>query len=173
MKNLFVWQFFGFVFACVVGTLLHFLYSFTGLIAFAPVSAVNESTFEHMKILFFPMLGFAWIQRPFFSEKKKAFWHIKLFGTLLSLTLIPVLFYTLSGVFGTLSAAVNILIFFISAGAGYLLEYFLFQKELSFNSHLLPLSVLVFLAASFVLGTFFPPEIPLFLDPVTGGYGII
>lgn len=172
MRNLFLWQFFGFTFSCAVGTALHFLYSFTGILAFSPFSAVNESTFEHMKILFFPMLFFAFLQKGFSKEKTSAFWHVKLWGISLSITLIPVLFYTLTGVFGVLPAWVNVLIFFFSAGAGYALEGWLFSKNLSFNAHMLPLFILLLLAVSFVLFTFFPPNIPLFLDPVTGGYGI-
>ena len=173
MKNLFLWQFFGFVFACALGTALHFLYSFTGFFPLTVVSAVNESTFEHMKILFFPMLFFALLQSFFFKKQVKNFWLIKLFGTLSGVLSVPVLFYTLSGIFGVLPAPVNVLIFFISAGVGYSLEYVLFSKNVAFNAHLLPLFAFILLTVFFVVCTFFPPQIPLFLDPVTGGYGIL
>ena len=54
-RSLSIWQFAGFTFTAVLGTLLHFLYEWTQMIAFAPFSAVNESTWEHMKLLFIPM----------------------------------------------------------------------------------------------------------------------
>ena len=41
----------------ILGTLLHFLYEWTGynyLVGF--ISPVNESTWEHLKLLFFPVL---------------------------------------------------------------------------------------------------------------------
>ena len=59
-KNLFWWQFAGFTFVCLLGSLLHFLYDWTGgSIVVAPISAVNESTWEHMKLFFLPALIFA------------------------------------------------------------------------------------------------------------------
>ena len=63
-KDLFLWQFGGFVFTVVLGTILHFLYDLTNQsVLVAPFSAVNESTFEHMKLMYFPMLIFSLIQR--------------------------------------------------------------------------------------------------------------
>ena len=58
-RSLLLWQVFGLTFSAVLGTLLHFLYDWTDLEFLKPISAINESTFEHMKILFFPMLIFA------------------------------------------------------------------------------------------------------------------
>ena len=70
-KRVAFWQFAGFTVAVALGTILHFLFDWTGSFALAPVSAVNESTWEHMKILFFPMLLFAAVQSPFIRTKPK------------------------------------------------------------------------------------------------------
>ena len=61
MKNsFFKWQLIGFVTTVICGVLLHFLYEWSGeSIWVAPISAVNESTWEHMKLLFIPMFIFA------------------------------------------------------------------------------------------------------------------
>ena len=46
-------QLLGFAVTSLGGTLLHFLYDWTGKAAWAaPFSGVNESTWEHMKLLF-------------------------------------------------------------------------------------------------------------------------
>ena len=50
-KRLLRWELIGFAFTGAVGTLLHFVYEWTGgdpLIA--AFCAVNESTWEHMKL---------------------------------------------------------------------------------------------------------------------------
>ena len=61
-----LWQAAGFAFATLGGTILHFLYDWTGgSILVAPFSGVNESTWEHMKLLFFPMLLFSLVQSRF------------------------------------------------------------------------------------------------------------
>ena len=59
-RNFSLWQFAGFALSSLAGTLLHFLYDWTGnLVAVAPFSGVNESTWEHMKLLFWPLFIFA------------------------------------------------------------------------------------------------------------------
>lgn len=69
-RNLSLWQLAGFAFTSIGGTLLHFLYDLTGQsVVAAPFSAVNESTWEHMKLLFFPMFVFALVQSRFFGER--------------------------------------------------------------------------------------------------------
>ncbi len=173
-RSILLWQVAGLTFATALGTVLHFTYRLSGeSLIFAPFSAVNESTFEHMKILFFPMLIFALAQYVFFRKDSPCFWRVKAVGTGISLLSIPVLFYTLSGMFGRLPAFVNIGIFFLSAGMGYLYEGLRFQKSSSPCRYTaLWLCLLLVTALLFILGTFFPPRIPLFLDPVTGTYGV-
>lgn len=172
-KNISLWQYGGFVFTAVFGTLLHFLYDLTGgSVLFAPFSAVNESTWEHMKLLYFPMLVYALIQSRFFRERKD-FWCVKLTGSLIGLTLIPVSFYTLGGVFGSTPDWVNIAIFFISAAVAFFVETQLFKKgDLPCRVPLLALTIIVLIGVMFVVFSFCTPQIPLFRDPLSGRYGI-
>ena len=66
LKNVSLWQFSGFAATALLGTLLHFLYDWTGQNVFAAlVSGVNESTWEHMKLLYFPLFIFALVQKRF------------------------------------------------------------------------------------------------------------
>ena len=172
-RNLFVWQLGGVTFTAILGTVLHFLYEWTGGVVIASVSAVNESTWEHMKLLFIPSIIFAVIQSFFTKDDFHNFCTVKLTGIILGMMSIPVLFYTLGGAFGELSAIVNIAIFFISIFVEYIIEYFLYEKIPS-NPMLKWLSVLILVVilAFFITFTFYPPHIPLFLDPVTKNYGI-
>ena len=171
-KNLSVWQLAGLTFTAVLGTLLHFLFSWTDLLLFAPIAAVNESTFEHMKILFFPMLIFAVIQSRFYKES--GFWQVKTVGIILGTLLIPFLFYFYNGAFGKSPDWINIFIFFLAAGIAYAVEYFLFKSDFFIGkSPVLPIVVLSVIAIAFIAFTFFPPKLPLFQDPITNSYGII
>ena len=168
-----LWQLFGFAATSLLGTLLHYLYEWLGKAVWvAPFSGVNESTFEHMKLLFWPMLLFAAIERLFFRERED-FWCVKLRGILLGLILIPVLFYTYNGVIGKSPDWLNIAIFFVSAAVAYLYEARLFQRErVRFCAPRASLFLLLILALLFVLFTFQAPRLALFLDPLTGTYGI-
>ena len=167
MKRSFaLWQLIGFSVVALGGTLLHFLYDWTKSILVAPFSGVNESTWEHMKLLFWPMFLFAVVQSFFFKDRKD-FWCIKLRGTLLGLLLIPVIFYTYNGVIGRSPDWINITIFFISAAVAYIFETRLFKKVnppcRSSKSAFVALCIIGIL---FVVFTFVTPPIGIFKDPL-------
>ncbi|MBQ8283650.1 MAG: hypothetical protein IJX75_01010 [Clostridia bacterium] len=171
-KDVWLWQLAGFAFATALGTLLHFLYDWTDLSIFTPISAVNESTWEHMKILFFPMLIFAFFQSVFFRNDYPNFWWIQLTGIFVGVISVPVLFYTYNGAFGKTPDWLNVLFFFISSGGAYLLQGFLFRRPSKLDLDWIALAILLTIAAVFVAFTYYPPYLPLFQDPITGGYGL-
>ena len=166
-------QLLGFAVTSLGGTVLHFLYDWLDKAAWiAPFSGVNESTWEHMKLLFWPMLLFAVVQRFFFSDRTD-FWCVKLRGILLGLALIPVIFYTYNGVIGKSPDWINIAIFFISAAIAYGYETRLLSRgDVRCNSPKWALAALGVIALCFVVFTFRTPGIGLFRDPLTGSYGI-
>ena len=173
-RSMALWQLFGFAVTALAGTLLHFLYDWLGAAAWiAPFSGVNESTWEHMKLLFWPMFLFAVVQSFFFRDRAD-FWCVKLCGILAGLVLIPVLFYTYNGAIGKSPDWINIVIFFVSAAVAYLFETQLYNKESLHCKHpkiaLIPLCII---AALFVVFTFYVPKIGIFQDPITKGFGRI
>ena len=59
--------FIGMLIVAALGTLFHFAYDFTGQNRLIGLFvAINESTWEHMKLLFFPLFFFALMQSRFF-----------------------------------------------------------------------------------------------------------
>ena len=87
-RSIGLWQLLGFAVTALGGTLLHFLYDWLGEARWiAPFSGVNESTWEHMKLLFWPMLIYAVFQ-SFFFKGYESFPCIKLRSVLIGLILI-------------------------------------------------------------------------------------
>ncbi len=172
-RSIGVWQFLDFAVTSLGGTLLHYLYDWLGGAKWiAPFSGVNESTWEHMKLLFWPMLLFALVQSFFFSERED-FWCVKLKGTLLGLVSIPVLFYTYNGVIGRSPDWINIAIFFISAALSCVYETRQFESgKTTCQNPKAAIAVLFVIALLFGIFTFFTPEIGIFRDPLTDSYGI-
>ena len=170
-RDLILWQVGGLTFTAVLGTLLHFVYDWIKIPFIAPISALNESTWEHMKILFFPMLFFTLIQYFFFRYEYVNFWCVKFNGCLIGLILIPVLFYTYNGAIGKSPDWVNIAIFFVAAGACYAYEYKCFKNQTICKRALFAFIGLIAVAALFILFSYLPPKIPLFKDPISGLYG--
>ena len=167
------WQIGGFVFVGALGTLLHFVFDWSGgNVAAALFSAVNESIWEHMKLLFYPMILFAWWEWRVWGREDSRFWCIKLVGVLLGLGLIPVAYYTYTGALGLSADWFNITIFFIAAGVALYTETRLFLPDGGCALHSkAAVAGLVLIAVVFTVLTFAPPRIPLFRDPVTGTYG--
>jgi len=174
-RELIVWETAGWIVTMVGGVALHFVFNWSGRQSLVGVvSAVNESTWEHMKILFVPMFLFSVVQ--LFGQEKPGsnFLAVRAGSILAGMAAIPVLFYTYTGILGRSVPWVNILIFALAALGTILLDY-RWMSEKRFSSlwqqilGLLALWGIVFLV---VYWTFHPPMFPLWQDPVTLQYGI-
>lgn len=172
-RSISYWQMGGFLFTAIAGTLLHFLFDWVGgNVVVALFSAVNESIWEHLKLLFYPMLAVALIEYYFWGKDAKSFWCIKLIGIWVGLVLIPVVYYSYTGILGIRADWSNITIFFLAAAVVYWTETKLFAHGYNCKLNLKGAVVLIVLTAvAFTVFTFFPPHIPFFEDPLTGSYG--
>lgn len=156
-----------------MGTLLHFLFDWTGGNAVVALfSAVNESIWEHMKLLYYPMLMFAFLEYSHWGKEIPGFWCVKLIGILTGLALIPTIYYTYTGILGVSADWLNIAIFFFAAAVAFYAETKLFGRQypcwLSANKAFV---ILCMIGVVFTVLTFATPKIPFFQDPLTGTYG--
>ncbi len=166
-------QFIGFVFTAVIGTLLHFLYDLTGRSQIvAAFSAVNESIWEHMKLLVFPMFIYAVIEWRVLKGEYGNFWCAKLVGILSGLIIIPASYYTYTGMFGVNADWFNIAIFFLAAALSYWIENRILKEYKKCANGSAAFVILCLIAIVFIVFTFATPQIPLFQDPITSAYGI-
>lgn len=172
-KNLPHRQMAGFLFTAVLGTFFHFFFDLTGgNVVAALISAVNESIFEHMKLIYYPMLLFALLQYRKFGKQTANFWCVKLAGILVALVLIPSLYYLYTGALGVSADWFNVTIFFIAAAAGYWIETKLFINGYNCRARQsVCVALILAVGVIFTVFTFLPPRIPLFRDPLTGTYG--
>lgn len=175
MKDMKRAQLIGLIFTLLVGTGLHFLYQLTGNHPAAGIfGAVNESTWEHLKMLFWPMLLFGAAEWFAYGKSYPNFILARTVSILAGMLTVIVLFYTYSGVLGKNIAVVDILIFVIGVTAAYCVSFCLLSsgKYASKKAVGVSVAVLLILMACFMVFTFRPPQIALFRDPDTLGYGI-
>lgn len=169
------WELAGFLVTGALGTLLHFVYDWSdGNRFLAAVSAVNESTWEHMKLLLVPFLLFAVVEFIAMGEAFRNFFACKAAGILLGLAAIPALFYTLTGCLGELPDWANISIFFVADALAYFAGCRLLLRG-SLRGGAAQIAGFVLLWAllfAFVWCSYRTPQLPLFHDPVTGCYGM-
>ncbi len=165
----------GAVFTIILGTLLHFTYDFFYESDFVAIfSAVNESTWEHLKLLFFPVFIFAIAEYFIYGKNTPNFWTVKAISVIAGMVFITTVFYTYTGIIGTNFAFLDISIFVLSVIFTYWLSYKLFSLNLAENSSLNKFSfiIAIVILILFWVFTFYPPLINLFKDPITQGFGI-
>ncbi|MCS7136950.1 MAG: DUF6512 family protein [Candidatus Caldarchaeum sp.] len=162
----------GIVFIVLLGSFLHFTYALSGRNpVVALFSAVNESVWEHLKLAFFPAVLYASIQYARFRKTYPNFFAGKTVGIFAMPLIIVVGFYGYKAVFHSSNLAYDIGLFIASVVIGQLISYRLVAKTGAKPASPLPTVALTVMAILFFVFTFAPPQVELFKDPVTGGYG--
>jgi len=156
------------ILAIVFGTLLHFTYEWSGENRIVGLfSATNESVWEHLKLVFYPMLILAIVE--YFVVKKEANNYIeaKSLGIFLAIAFIIVFYYTYTGIIGKNFFIIDILTFIISIIFGEWVSYKLMirKSESTTLSKILSSAIIFYFLISFILFTYNPPNINLFKDP--------
>lgn len=158
----------GILFTAILGTLSHFFYDWSGQSALIGlVSPVNESTWEHMKLVFFPMLLWTILVSPRLSGKYPAISGALLLGNVLGTLSIPVFFYTYTGILGRDVFLLDIAVFLAAV-----LISFCFAWKKKDSRWILQYQALIWILAGifavlFFVFTFYSPEIGLFKDPLS------
>lgn len=162
------------LFSLILGTLLHFTYEWSENLFIGSFSAVNESVWEHLKLVFYPMLIAAIVEYFFVKDVSNNYVEAKTVGIFTAICFIIVSFFTYSGIIGTSIIVIDILIFIISIILGEYVAYRLMKREneSTVTTECLSIIILVFLLLCFIIFTYLPPEVNLFRDVTTGVYGI-
>lgn len=173
-KKLFRLEIIGFIFVSVIGTLSHFIFEWSGFNRIVGmVAPVNESSWEHLKLLFFPYLLWTVIQYALLEERKGVIFS-KASGVILGMASILSFFYTYTGIIGKSIEWLNIMSFFIGVFIAFICDYIMIRSE-KFTARFYGCAgtaVFIVIMILFFLFTIAPPFIPLFKDPISFSYGI-
>lgn len=167
------WQIITVIICLILGTLLHFTYEWSGdNMIVGLFSAVNESTWEHLKLVFYPMLLMAVIGYLVIGKRSYNYWMAQVIGIITAMAFIVIFFYTYTGIIGTNFAILNIGSFIVAICLGGYIAFKILSSPEMHDSEFISIFFLIILFLSFVLYTFNPPSISLFRDPITNQYGI-
>lgn len=157
-----------------VGTLLHFTHNWIkrGFLLHL-FSALNESTWEHMKLLLLPTLLASVFQIFVFKGRYGNMNSAILVLLLVELLAMPLIFEPLRVVFKKVHFGITIGIFFVSIALGLLAEYYILINNIIVFNEVVAGILIYIVVILFGIFTFFPPKFFLFKDPVTGRYGDI
>ena len=159
----------------ILGTLLHFIYEWSGNnVIIASFSAVNESVWEHLKLVFYPMLILGVIEYYFVKNIANNYIEAKAIGIFTAINFIVISFFTYTGIIGTNFFIIDILIFIISIILGEWTSYKLMKRknESTIQTKILAGGILIFLLSCFIIFTYVTPQVNLFRDFTNGTYGI-
>ena len=167
----------GFFFTAVSGTLLHFAFEASGGNTLVGVAApVNESVWEHLKLVWFPFLLFAVVSYFVYGRQLPAFVFGETAALFVSMAFLVAAHYTcVGGILGRTVPAVDIALFYITVALAYLLALsFVFRTgwPASESAAIAALTALVVFLILSIYFTFHPPMLPLFRDPLSVDYGI-
>lgn len=173
-KKLFQYEIAGFIFVCILGTLAHFIFDWSAQNAYiGTFSPVNESVWEHLKMLFFPYLIWS-IGEYFLLKKPENLFLSKLIGIIAGMLITVFIYYTYTGATGSESMIMDIFSFIVGVGAAFIISYAMMKngRNKSKPTEIISAMLLLAVAAVFIIFTFSPPMIPLFEDPKSFTYGI-
>ena len=165
----------GIIFCSISGVLLHFAFDWTNQNAFVGLfSAVNESIWEHLKLLFYPVVLFSFIEYFIYKKKLDAFIASRSIGLLLCMFFIVSAYYTYSGIIGDHYAFIDISLYFIAVIIVFVFSYIAIKNNFTAKKHAVKICVCLIILFSilFSVWTFYPPHINLFKDVPSGTYGI-
>ena len=148
----------------LAGAALHFLYDLWPNALSAVFSPVNESVWEHLKLLYWPFLAAAFV----LADKKAArgSWCRLLAGLLSAPALLLGAYYTLRCGFLAGGLWLDLLLYALAMAGGFALAWHLQRSALpAWLCGLLVILTGVY-GAALALFSFAPPQLPVFLPPV-------
>ena len=151
--------------AAFLGTLNHFLYFLSGQSAFVALFCpVNESVWEHLKLLYFPFLFVSIWEYLSLRPSVLHFFYCRYLGVILGMLFTISVFYTYSGILGRNFLVLDILLFYSSEIVSFgISEYFSGRSHTSHETDSrFVISLWVITAFFFFVFTCFPPDLPLF-----------
>lgn len=161
-----------FIVSTLLGSFLHFTHVIIkkGFILHV-VSAVNESTWEHMKLAYMPIFIISLILHFVFLNDYQNILEGGFYSAIISILLIPLIYYPLKRILKKEILWVSISLYVFSMLAGFSVFYLVLNSDFAFLGEWLSLLLLIVVFLGFGIFTFYPPKIFLFRDPVTDKYG--
>ena len=147
------------------GSLLHFAWEWSGRSTIVAVfAATNESTWEHLKLAFWPALTLAPLQRTIYGSLP-GWIPATAIRCILPSFVIVAFFYGYTAVLGNHHLAADLAIFAFAIFAGEFLGHAMLTREFGSRSRRVAVGLLILATVLFSTLTFRPPNSFLFHEP--------
>lgn len=145
----------------LLGTALHFLYDLLPNCLSALISPVNESVWEHLKLLFWPTLlaAFFLVRK---SDDPRRLWSAFFIALLIMPLFLTGVYYLLLTGFGVEALWVDIGLYFVTMFLGFWLAWLLYTKAKPESLGPILLFPLLLYGACLILFSFAAPNLEIF-----------
>ncbi len=171
------WILYGIIIIFIAAAIIHFLYDLTGkntIVGF--FSPVNESIWEHLKMVIIPIIfwwGIYYLFKNGIYNINGDRWFTGLLVSLVtSLIIIPLLYYFYTEAFGIKNLFIDILITFLSILFGQLLGLHIYKNYNGIDANI-AIIIITLIVIVFIIFTVYTPRLPIFKDGVTKTYGML
>lgn len=161
------WHYLSGIFVLLLSVPLHFLNEWTG---YAPISSVlapvNESIWEHLKLLAIPMILFTIPEYFLYGKHFPNYLPVRLLSILIGMAAITTSFYTYSGILGKNYLVLDILTLVFGILCSYLFSYRYLHTDRFISEHarFQAQAGFLILLICFALFTWNPPSLAFFQD---------
>lgn len=163
----------GIIWIIAVGLLWNFIYKWFGnLPIIGAIAPVNESVWEHFKLGYWALLLFSLIEYPKIRRYVNGFSLGKALGIITLEAVIIIIVYVYTSITNKIILWIDIGSYFAGAILCQVVSYNVQKKNISRKSNIIGLVIFMIFGIMLVVFTFYPPHLPVFRDPTTGGYGI-
>lgn len=154
----------GALFTLISGSVGHFFYEWSGESPIVGIFfPVNESVWEHMKLTLLPTALYLGVAS--FIVRGKNYALSSFLALFVSAALIPLLFFSYTGITGRPILAVDIAVFFFSVLSGYAAAFVAYNSSPRPILNELAIPGIIAIAVCFFAFTAFPPDFILFREP--------
>ena len=153
----------------LLGVLGHFVYEWTNENAVVGLFfPVNESIWEHLKLIFFPSLIFFGIEYSLSANKPKNYIPTAIKGIFYGMLSVVTLYYTITGIIGNNIDFINILIYFVSVFVTVSVRNNILNRstEYSPSKKIFLCGLFIITALLFMFWSYNPPRFSIFIPPM-------
>jgi len=165
---------FGTFFIFLIGFIIHNLYELFPNFITIILAPVNESIFEHLKMIFTSYMIWIIIKRSILKNKdikENNFLFLESLTALFNILIFLIIFIPIYNYFGE-NLTLTLVIYFVTIALSQTINYFIELKKDYKSLNILSFIAIILIYISTTYLTYNPPKTELFLDPINNSYGL-
>lgn len=153
------------------GFIFHNLFKYLPIFPVSIISPVNESIFEHMKMIYTSYIFFILFIYLFYKKKPNNYILSNTLSSIINIIIFLILYLPIYKLFGE-NLILTLILYFISIFITSFIKEKIENKKDNRKLNLLSIMIIIFIYIIFGILTYFPIKASIFMDPLNNTYGI-